>query len=412
MILTMKTKLFSVVACGAMSLLLVTPALANHRTGSFALPELLAPGDFDGDGNLDLAVNVTGFDNVAIFKGDGHGGLTLTGQISSDTLTKAIDVADIDGDRRLDLVGATAWGYDVLVHLGDGSGGFGTRDQVYDGDGEPTRLISRDFNNDRRPDIAVNAPDAGHLLIYLNNGKGGFSVPAIELTDLPRGSGLASGDCNGDGNLDLITCSTSSHTTGAATAILLLGDGTGKFTKGWEMSVNPFPTSVQAADLNHDGRVDFVVAGAQPGNQTGNYFQAFLGDGAGHFALAQTTPLGKGNLKGEISLGDFNEDGNIDLAYPVTGIQDPDNSSHTVLIYFGDGTGKFTAGPILDVGNEPHSVITRDFNRDGHLDLVVSNRTDGTVSLFLGDGAGNFTLSVTKSVLTPELDPRPARNVP
>ena len=61
-----------------------------------------------------------------------------------------------------------------------------------------------------------------------------------------------------------------------------------------------------------------------------------------------------------------------------------------VLIYFGDGAGNLTAGPVIDVGNEPHSVITPDFNKDGHLDMAVSNRTDGTVSILLGDGTGNL----------------------
>ena len=401
----MKINLSPVLLCFAGLLALVTPAFANHRTGSFALPELMASGDFNRDGKLDLAVNVTGFDHVAIFEGDGSGGLTLTGQIASDTLTKAIDLADIDGDGRVDLVGATAWGYDILVHLGDGLGGFGTRDQVYDGDGEPTRLVLRDFNNDGRPDIAVNAPDAGLLLLYLNDGKGGFSVPALEFKGFPHAVGLTSGDCNGDGNLDLILASITNSGTGVATAIALLGDGTGNFTKSWQMSVANLPVSTRAADLNNDGNLDFVVAGAQPGNTTGNYFTVFVGDGTGSFTQTQTTPLGAGNLKGEISLGDFNEDGHIDLAYPVTGNQIPDMPSHVVLIYFGDGTGKMAAGPIIEVGNEPHTVITPDFNKDGHLDLIVSNRTDGTVSLLLGDGTGNFTLSVTKSVLTSKLDP-------
>src|SRR5678815_4509485 len=116
----MKAKLFPALAGVVVWLTILSPAFGNHRTGALALPEMLAAGDFNRDGNLDLAVNVTGFDNVALIFGDGKGGLTLEGHLASDTLTKGIDVADINGDRRLDVVGCTAWGYDVVVHLGDG----------------------------------------------------------------------------------------------------------------------------------------------------------------------------------------------------------------------------------------------------------------------------------------------------
>jgi len=409
----MKTRLFSILACFAGSFIFIASVFGNHRTGSFALPEVLASGDFNQDGKLDLAANVTGFDNVAIFFGDGSGGLTLNGHISSDTLTKGLDVADVNGDKKLDLVGCTAWGYDVVIHLGDGLGGFSHRDHVLNGDGEPTRLIVRDFNNDKRPDIAVNGPDEGVLLIYLNNGKGGFMQPPGEFADLNHAVDLASGDFNKDGNLDILFAQIVGTNNGLANAVVLLGDGTGNgcepgpcgFVESWEGSVNSEPTSVQVADLNNDGNLDFVIAGAEPGNTTGNYFTTFLGDGTGQFTQKQITNLGPGNLKGNISLGDFNEDGKMDLAFPVTGAQEHKVPSHIVLIYFGDGTGNMTAGPIINVGNEPHSVITPDFNKDGHLDMAVSNRTDGTVSLLLGDGTGNFTLSVTRSVVSSELDP-------
>ena len=58
--------------------------------------------------------------------------------------------------------------------------------------------------------------------------------------------------------------------------------------------------------------------------------------------------------------------------------------------------------PVIDVGNEPHTVITPDINNDGHLDMAVSNRTDGTVSILLGDGTGNFVTSATIPVFCGE----------
>lgn len=272
--------------------------------------------------------------------------------------------------------------------------------------GEPTRLVLRDFNNDSLLDIAVNAPDEGKLLIYLGDRKGGFSLPAIEIQGLPGNFALDAGDFKGDGNLDIVNSSlTGPMQPNGSHVFILLGSGTGAFVQSTELQTSPLPTSVKVGDLNHDGKLDFVLAGAQAGNTTGDFISTYLGDGTGSATLKQTVALGAGNLKGEIALGDFNEDGKLDVAFPKTGNQIPHMHSTELLIFFGDGTGNLVAGPVLTVGQEPHTVITADFNKDGHLDLAVSNRTDATVSLLLGDGTGNFTVSTTKSVISDSLNP-------
>src|SRR5215471_15842344 len=120
----MKQIHFSALACLILSATFLPSALANHRTGSIITPEVLVAGDFNQDGNMDLAVNCTGFDVVAILFGDGQGGMTLGGHFPTDTLTKGLDVGDLNRDGRLDLISATNWGYDVNVLLGDGLGVF------------------------------------------------------------------------------------------------------------------------------------------------------------------------------------------------------------------------------------------------------------------------------------------------
>src|SRR4029453_10533977 len=126
----MKKLHYSALACFVLSAAFLLPAFGNHRTGSLALPEILVAGDLNEDGKLDLAVNVTGFDNIAILTGDGLGGFTLNGHIQTDTLPKGLTMGDVNRDHHLDLVDCTNWGYDAEVHLGDGSGGFGTRDYL------------------------------------------------------------------------------------------------------------------------------------------------------------------------------------------------------------------------------------------------------------------------------------------
>jgi hypothetical protein len=379
-------------------------AFANHRTGSFALPEVIAVGDFNNDSNLDLAVDVTGFDVVAIFLGDGKGGFTLQGHYRLDTLPKGLAAADINKDGNSDLVSCTAWGYTMQLLLADGIGGFSSA-LMLKGDGEPTRLVLQDFNKDGNLDIAVNSPDEAKLIIYFGDGKGNFAIPPTEVSGFAKTGDLDAGDFNNDTNLDIVLLNRSSLTSNAHAAVLL-GNGQGNFTQSASVSVPSAPASVKVADLNGDGKLDFVVAGAEPHNTTGNFIATYLGDGAGHFTQQQNISLGAGNLKGDIAIGDFNGDHIPDVAYPVTGTQTGTHST-TVLIYFGhdDGTGHgdgtLVAGPSVTVGQEPHTVVTADFNNDGNLDLAVTNRTAGTMSICLGDGTGHFTCGTPLSVIFP-----------
>src|SRR5437879_6555396 len=182
----MKKIPFAALACFILSAAFLPSALANHRTGSIIAPELLVAGDFNQDGNMDLAVNCAGFDVVAILFGDGQGGFTLGGHFAVDTLTKGLQVGDVNGDGHLDLVNCGQWGYDEAVLLGDGLGAFhrASPPTEIDGDGEPIRLLLRDFNNDGKLDIAVNAPDDNKVIIYFGNGKGGFPGPDLEVEDV------------------------------------------------------------------------------------------------------------------------------------------------------------------------------------------------------------------------------------
>src|SRR6476659_1575462 len=196
-----KNYLITLAAC-ALSVVLLASAFANHRTGTLALPELIVAGDFNQDGKLDVAVNVTGFDHIAILLGNALGGFTLSGRVPTDTLPKGLATADINRDGHLDLVGCNNWGYSADVHFGDGLGGFGFRDNFVKGEGGPNRLVLGDFNNDRALDMAVNGPDENVCLIYLGDHKGGFLLPPNEIEDdIPHNQGLATADFKGDGNL-------------------------------------------------------------------------------------------------------------------------------------------------------------------------------------------------------------------
>src|SRR6266480_728644 len=241
----MKKIQFSALACVILSAAFLPSAWANHRTGSIIAPELLVAGDFNQDGNMDLAVNCTGFDMVAILFGDGLGGMTLGGHFAVDTLSKGLQVGDVNADGHLDLVNASNWGYDETVLLGDGSGAFHTPapPTEIDGDGEPARLLLRDFNNDGKLDLFVNAPDDAKVILYFGDGNGNFPGPDIEIEDVQQPYGMDAADLNGDGNLDAVVGGVT-RVAGACVATVLLGDGAGGFLNS-TFSVDNLPASVK-----------------------------------------------------------------------------------------------------------------------------------------------------------------------
>jgi hypothetical protein len=205
---------------GTVGLALAGTAFANHKTGDFPLPELIVAADFNEDGKLDLAVNVTGFDNVAILNGDGHGNFTLKEHVETDTLPKGLAVGDVNRDHHLDLVSINEWGYDIHINLGDGRGGFIGAGEL-NGDGDPIRIAVADLNNDGNLDLIANAPTEGKILIYFGQGHGSFSNSALELEDLPKDYSFAVGDLNHDGNADLVVIKDDQ----GAKAVVFLGDG-------------------------------------------------------------------------------------------------------------------------------------------------------------------------------------------
>src|SRR5207247_4364617 len=168
---------------------------------------------------------------------------------------------DVNEDGHADLVSCTAWGYTMRLLLGEGLGGFNSANELK-GDGEPVRLVLRDFNRDRHLDIAVNAPDEGKIIFYFGDGKGNFAIPSTELEDYPHPFGLAAGDFNGDSNLDIVTTTRTGVNPGTAHVAVLLGDGNGGFSKSafWEFTSKP--GSRRLGDFNTNVNLVLWLAGA------------------------------------------------------------------------------------------------------------------------------------------------------
>src|SRR6266540_3451905 len=89
-----------------------------------------------------------------------------------------------------------------------------------------------------------------------------------------------------------------------------------------------------------------------------------------------------------VALGDFDNDGLLDLAAANSGSNDV-----SVLLNNGDET--FGAALTFGAGSGPRSIAASDLNGDGVLDLVTANADSGDVSILLGFGNGGFAQPLT-----------------
>jgi hypothetical protein len=166
--------------------------------------QALVAGDWDGDGDLDLAAANSNNNEVAILRNDGTGHFTFTAgdTVSGQTGVKVMAAGDWNRDGHLDLA-ANDGNNTVKVLENDGSGHFTVADTISSQTGIRA-LVAGDWDDNGYLDLAAANFDNNEVAILRNDGTGLSTFTAGDtvspLTDVKL---LAAGDWDGDGDLDL-----------------------------------------------------------------------------------------------------------------------------------------------------------------------------------------------------------------
>jgi len=221
-----------------------------------------------------------------------------------------------------------------------------------------------------------------------------FSPPTpVALAGAGVGNRLIAGETSSDCALDFLANRDFSSASENLTLNLALGSGAGTFLNVRAVDGGFRPVAEALADLNGDGVLDLVTAedfelqGLPVGicQSTSPKVPVYVGDGAGGFTLVSC--LTARDHPSAVALADFDRDGRLDLVVTnapnaLSGTPSPD-----AVFFRGVGDGTFAAG-ITAFSRRADDLAVADLNRDGILDLAVAGRS--SVFVFFGNGDGTF----------------------
>jgi hypothetical protein len=297
----------------------------------------------------------------------------------------SVEIADFNNDGQPDIVIAYPENNNATLLLNDGHGKFTQASgSPFPTDSFPNDIAIGDFNNDHYPDMAFANNETKHFSVVIGNGKGQFEFAAhspFHVRSRPHVHGVAAGDFNGDGNLDLLT-----ESWGVDSVLVLNGNGKADFAspKFFKVGKRPYQR-VRAADVNKDGLSDIITT-----NMEGNNCSVLLANKNGGFTEAEGSPFPCGDAPFGVAINDVNNDGNPDLLIGDSpSITAESTGKDGLFVLLGDGSGKFSAmqgSPFLTTS--PSRLTSGDRDANGFNDIAVVNYTGRSITIYMMDKNG------------------------
>ena len=347
--------------------------------GSFTYTSQLQTGDFNRDGFADFVGNAlidSGTQSeVVVYMNSGTGTFSTPVALPGTSGAGQVAVGDFNQDGNLDVAFLTASG--VGVSYGKGNGSFASP-LFYATNGVPDSIAVQDYNGDGKPDIATLSNENDEITILTNTGtyftSTSFAVPLYYKSQGYSGDavgGLVAGDFEGTHKQDLAyvdTC-TDANCGPQGRIYTLINSGTESFTATLLPDVVSSATQLTAADVDLDGKVDLLVFSEGAGyvaeayvdysNGNGSFKQVFIDDFESSYGIPESLVVADFNNDGIEDVAGYTQTdgyGDLDYGFEVftgkggrTGFNAPVHFADTASPEGGFATGFIDTNPTKDI---------------------------------------------------------------
>ncbi|MBL0164791.1 MAG: VCBS repeat-containing protein [Xanthomonadales bacterium] len=349
----------------------------------------LIASDIDGDGRTDILAGVYG-GKVSLLRNVGAmaGGLQLAAapQVAVGVAADSFSLADVNGDGKGDLVVAGSSNFiSVLANVTNPALDLPQLASPiqFPAGALSVAVDSADFNGDGKIDVVVANLSLNSLSVLVNQTPAPRAVLNFSSRNALLGGNapfMASGvDLNGDGTVDVVLSNPADGTVSTLVNSTGFGARESQFLPRQSFSVGPNPHHLVASDFNNDGRNDLAVANR--GDDSISILENDSGPGGSKLAFLAESRFASNQMPFSMVGADLNSDGKTDLA-----VVNATSNTFSVLTNTSiPGTPgiQFTSPMAFATGAYPTSIATCNFAGSERLDVVVANRDENTVSIYI-----------------------------